>query len=224
MLTRLYNFLAVASIAAVLSLAALFGFLVSTGKLTAERFEMLADVLRGGAAEAVPAEAEVPADDQERPRAESAEEVRQQRRTERLARAGLERAMSDLEAQRELLDQVLHDVMTRQESLVAEQAAWQADQQKLRQETLDRGLEREVTYVSGLPSKLAKEHVILTWQENRDDALRLLNALRPSKTRDILRTFKEPEEVKVMHELLERLRNQGSEESTPGSGTTAGDE
>ena len=78
---------------------------------------------------------------------------------------------------------------------------------------------------SGADSKQVgvKEHVVRVWQKHQADAVRLLRAVGVSKGQRILEQFKTPEEIDTMHQLLEQLRLQGTEELTAGSGTTSGD-
>lgn len=225
---KLYEALSVLSIGTVLSVGAFGALLYFDGSLTGERVNMIGKVLRGEmddapanqlagtdtpAAESQPASA---------PSGSSAEELRRRRREDLLLRASLERARRDLMAQKLLLDQALQALIEKQERFSTEKAAWTEQMKKLQDTARDSGFELELTYVSKLPPKQAKEHLLMTWRKSRADALRLLNALKPSVGQQILEQLKSPEEVKVLHELLEQLGSQEINTLAPESGTTGG--
>lgn len=226
MLGKLYHSVAVVSIAIVLAGGALMGLLYGTGKLTGERLETIASVLRGeldesGVGEAVEPETKQPEDE---PAAKSASsvEIRQQRRDEQLWRAVDERAYRDRMAQRELLDQALQHLITAEERFEQDQARWQAELERRRGQVLDEGFAKELKIVSKLPPKIAKEHIVLKWKESPADAVRMLNALPESTTKRILGQMKTAEEVQITHELLERLSTEKIDQFKPRSGKTAG--
>jgi hypothetical protein len=225
-LGKLYHSLAVLSIAMVLAAGGLLGLLAGTGRLTTERLATIASLLRGEAVDMDREEAAevagTPAEAEPGNRSPSAEELRRQRREEQLRRALGERAYRDRLAQRELLDQALQHLITEQERFENEQARARAELERRQAEALDEGFEKELKLVSKLSPKLAKEHIILKWRESPPDAVRLLNALSESTGKRILGQMKTPEEIQIMHELLERLSEQKVDQLTPGSGKTAG--
>ncbi len=225
-LGKLYHSLAILSIAIVLAGGGLLGLLYGSGRLTAERVETIAKVLRGEADETeVGRVAEVggaPSEAEPGNRSPSAEELRQQRREEQLRRALSERAYRDRIAQRQLLAQALQHLITEQEQFESEQARARAELKQRQAEALDEGFAKELKIVSKLSAKLAKEHIILKWRESPPDAVRLLNALSESASKRILGQMKTPEEIQIMHELLERLSEEKVDQLEPGSGKTAG--
>ncbi len=210
MLSKLYNLLAVLSMAALLSLGSLVGYLVAFGKLDRTKAQQIVKLIRGDleipetqeqdqtqqAATSQPAAAG----------ASSAEAIAQQRRLARLHRAALDRAQRDLAARRELLDQVLADLITRQEQFEREKDEWVKRQQALLAKARDEGFARELAYIAKLSPKLGKDHLMRTYREDPTTAVRILNALSPSVGQRILDQFRSPEELQVLHDLLARLR------------------
>ena len=209
MLGKLYHTLAIISIAILLAGSALVGLLYGTGKLTPERVETIAQVLRGELDETAETEGgesvtEGPGAEQTAT-ADSTEDAGQQQRDEQLRRALGERAYRDLVAQRNLLDQALQHLITEEERFEENKAAWTAEQERRRGRAGDEGFEKECRIVSKLPAKLAKEHVLLKWKKSPADVVRLFNALPESTGKRILEQMKTPAEIQVMHELLELL-------------------
>ena len=229
MIAKVYNALAIVAIANMLALGGFAGFLIIGGKLTPERAEAIASVLRGEMDEAAAAEeGDVEGTDEgaaagpERRR--SGEEVRMAREHDRMRHLEIERARRDVEARQQLLDQSLHDLVTGQEEFTEERQAWTKERAKLTTEDQDRGFEQELEYVAGLAPKQAKEHLILVYNKHSADAVRLLMHMDVSRGKRILAQFKTPEELQIMSQLLEQLRNQDEAIPADESGTTAGDE
>jgi hypothetical protein len=213
-LAKLYNAVAIVSIATLLATGALVGVLFGTDRLTPERLETIAEVLRGELDEDSAAEGEDAAMTQpsaEPTAAPSAEQLKEEQRDEQLRRALQERAYRDLRAQRELLDQALAHLISAEERFEESKAEWQAQLKRRRGETRDEGFEKEVEYVTKLPAKQAKKHLVLKWEEHPADAVRLLDALPTSTGKRILEQLETPEELQIMHELLERLGQQSLE-------------
>jgi len=206
---KLYNAVAVLAIAHILALGALVGMLYARGQLTPERVELIAKVLRGEldqpADEAAADGQAVAAGQDEESKKRSEEEIRRQRRDDQLRRVLGERTYRDWVAQKRLLDQALQQLVLAQERFEAEQVRIRRELQERRGQAVDEGFQREKALVARLPPKLAKQHVLMSYAKSPADALRLLSALPESTTAEILAQMKSPEEIKVMHELLERL-------------------
>lgn len=231
MIGKLYSVLAFCCIAAVLAGGGLAAYLYFTGKLDAQRIEAIAGVLRGEAA-AVDATAAAATQPAARPGEgrSTAEEIREQRRRDEVTRALAERAVRDVAARQDLLDQAARQVLAESEQLKRDRADWKAQQdvalaaaeRKKKSGEKDDGFDKELKLVAGLPPAAAKEHLIRTWKKRPPDAVRLINGLSTARVTKILEQFKTPEEQQIMHELLEQLRHQDST-STPAPGTGPGD-
>jgi hypothetical protein len=227
MLAKLYNGLAILAIATTLAVGAFVGLSFGSGRLTGERIETIAAVLRGeydDAAGDAATTQPVERDGAVRPSGtRSAEQVRQALVSGQLRRAALERAARDVAARQELLDHAMQHLLSRQEKFEQDRSAWTEQRRKETEALRDVGFQQELRLVGRLSPKLAKEHVIRSWQKHKADAVRLLRALNESKGQRILEQFKTPEEIDIMHQLLEQLRLQGTNELAAGSGTTSGD-
>jgi 3-oxoacyl-ACP reductase-like protein len=222
MMRKIYNLLAGAALAVVLALAGLVAWLAVSGKLSAQRIEQVAALLRGQSTAAEPASApqSQPAS---QPAAVSLDAAHDARIRSQLQKAALDRAARDVEARRELLTHVLQDVISRQEKLDSDRSAWIAQKNKLSKDVKDKGFQREVEYVTRLSPEQAKEHVVRVWQKQKADAVRLFNALEPGKGQKILEEFTTPTELQIVHELLEQLRIQDVDEFVSGTGTPRDD-
>ena len=225
MFGKLFNTLAMLSLAAVLAAGAFVGYLFGTGKLNGARLNLLASVLRGELDQplspSVPA-VTPPTEASSVVRAPTEQEVRALRKRQHLEMLEAERAARDLEAQRRLLDQALQHVLQEQERLAQERAAFVQQRQRIKETARDEGFQKELAIVTSLQPRQAKEHILRTWQKEPADAIRLLNAMDESTVKRILEQFRSPEELKVQSDLLEQIRLQGLEGYAQTSGRTGG--
>lgn len=211
MLSRIYHALAVIALATMLALGGFGGFLVGTGKLTGPRVEKLAAVLRGELDQWPEAPTSQPTSQPAggpTQRAQSAEEIRSARLNEQMQRATLERAARDVLARQTLLDKTLQHLISEEERFEQQRTAWNAEKQALSQSARDEGFQRELEYVGGLAPRQAKDHLLRTWNKDRGEAVRLINGLDTDRGKRILAELKTPEELEILHELLEQLRAQ----------------
>lgn len=224
-MTKLYHLLAIVSIPLLLAGSGLVAYLAYAGRLSGPTLAAAAEALRGvgpkpaAAAQPLapqPAAADPAVAGAARP---SAESLNTARRAERLQRAVLERAASDVAARQALLDQSLQSLLKLQESVSQQQKSLTAARERQSADGRNDGFAREVEYVAKLSPKLAKEHVLRTFRSAKADAVRLFMALQPAQGQRILEQFRTPEEIDVMHDLLEQIRIQEAP-STPASGTT----
>ncbi len=212
MLSKLYNLIAIPSIALLLAASGFLGYLGYSGKLDGQRLEQIASVLRGEMDEDAANAAEKDGGDgsadaaQTAGGAQSAEAIREARRQSQLRRAVLERAAADAAARKALVDQSLAHLVTLQERFETQKKEWVQQKEALAAEARDRGFKKELEYVEKLPPKLAKEHVLRSWEKHKADAVRLFMAMQPRTGQRILEELKSPKELEVLHELLEQLR------------------
>jgi hypothetical protein len=225
-LTKVFNAVAALALATLLAGGGFVGFLFGTGRLNASRLEAIASVLRGELPEVNASEpanvnttsAPVAAE----PPVGTEDEVRNLRKRQRLEMLATERAVRDLEAQRQLLDQVLQHVVQEQERLAMEKVEFARQREKVKDATRDEGFQKELDLVSGLQPRQAKEHLLRLWQKQPADAVRLLSAMEDSRAKRILEQLKTPTELQVQTDLLEQIRLQGSEGHANASGKTDG--
>ncbi|GEM_PF-853268 len=242
MFTKLFNGLAAISLATVLALGGVVGYLFGSGHLSADRLQIMARLMRGelddlpglrGSATAEgqsgPGAASQPrpaGPDSETFSATTEDELRRARQRQHLEMLELERAARDLQAQRRLLDQVLQHVMQEQERLAEQRTEWLAQREKLSKAAVDEGFQKELALVSGLQPRAAKEYILRLWQKQPADAVRLLHAMEENRALRILEQFKTPEELTVQSNLLEgiRLHGAGSSPSDADRATESGSE
>lgn len=227
MIGKLLNVAGALSLAALLALGGLVGFLVLTGRLDAERADLMVQVLRGELQPQETAEViEDAAEDvpPEETRQQSGDEVRALRKRAHLERLEIERSLEDLQAQRRLLDHVLHQIVQEQEKLETDKDTFEQQREQIVAAARDEGFQKELSYVRVLSPKQAKEHLLRVWKRNETDAVRLLIELDVRQGKRILEEFKTEEELNIQTELLEQIRSKGLEGYASASGKTAGDE
>jgi hypothetical protein len=229
LIAKLFNTVATLALATLLAGGGFVGYLFSTGHLSRARIETMARVLRGELDEPAPTAEAAPSvaaatPTAAAPRAGSEDEVRDIRRREHLERLETERAASDLEARRHLLDQVLQHVVQEQERLTAERKTTETvTQRKKTQETaLEAGFQKELGLVSDLQPRQAKEHILRVWKKQPADAVRLLKEMDEGRVKRVFEQFKTPEELQIQSDLLEQIRLQGMEGPANVSGKTKG--
>lgn len=230
MLGKVYNLLAAVALATLLAAGGFVGVLFGTGRLDGDKVELLAQALRGELTGSVAATqpATQPADDGSGVASESRgvteEEVRRLRKREHLERLETERAARDLEAQRRLLDQVLAHAVQEQERLTAQRQALElAAQQKVQAaEVQDAGFAKELSLVSNMQPRQAKEHLLRVWRKQPADAVRLLKELDEGRVKRIMDQFKTAEEMQIQSELLEQVRLQTTTGPATASRMTTG--
>lgn len=226
MLDKLYSGLSVFAIATVLSTGGFVGVLFMSGKLSGEKMAEIRKVLRGESLTpasrpasqptSAPAEGEheAPAT---KPHGADFEARRSQ---ERLQKAELERARRDVLAQRDLVDQAMQRLISETEHFDAQRNAWSEQQKRMRDTSADEGFQRELEYTRKLAPAQAKDHLLKVWAKDKDQAVRLLTAMKTSEGNRILEQLKTPQELDTLHELLERLGKQESDTITPESRKT----
>jgi hypothetical protein len=226
-LTKVFNAMGAFALATLLASGGFVGYLFGTHRLSAQRLETMAGVLRGdfdvGAPPTTePAAAPVTSAPAQEPPVSTVEELKKTRKRERLELLATERAVRDLEARRRLLDQVLQHVVQEQEHLAVEKKEFAEQREKIRSASRDEGFSKELELVSGLQPRQAKEHILRLWQKQPADAVRLLSAMDETRAKRILEQFKTPEELQTQSDLLEQIRLQGTEGHADASGTTQG--
>lgn len=222
MLSKLYNLLAIFSVATIVATGGFSGYLFATGRLSADQVSQFKAVLRGDSIQNQKSKIQnAPAATQPAPNDQTAktksepppvEDPRAALRRDQLQRALLDRAAADVTARQTLLNQTVQQMMTMQEDFDRSKKDWQAQQDKLVKKARDAGFEKELDYVTKLPPKLAKEHIMRAWAKEKSDVVRMFSAMDRSAGQKIMEQLKTPAELQMMHELLEQLRLQSPEQ------------
>lgn len=208
---KLYSYMSIIAIATVMSWSGIGAYLAATGRISAESLGQIARILRGEpptppvASQPAPTSQAVVEDE---PMARSADEVREQRKQEHLQSLRLDRARRDVDARVALLKQAQLSLVQEQEAFETRRKQWEDQRRKLADKARDEGFERELALVGAMAPKQAKDYVIRTWRKQPIDAVRLVNALPPVKSKKLLDQFKTEEEQDLIAQLLEQLRLQ----------------
>jgi hypothetical protein len=223
MIARIYNALAIVAIATLLAFNGFCAYLVGSGRLNAGRLATIAAVLRGELEYSAQA-ASAPEATQAAAQSlggQSADPVRAARQAAALRGQMLERAKHDVEARQRLLDQALQHLLDEQEQAKAQQTAATRERAKGSADQ-DPGFQRELEIVAGLPPAQAKEYIVRLWKKQPADAVRMVMNLDTSRVKKVFGQMKTPEEMEVISQLLEQLRQQDPESYAQESGTTEG--
>ncbi|MCH7870512.1 MAG: hypothetical protein IID33_02315 [Planctomycetes bacterium] len=227
MFSKLYGLVAIISVALLLAGSGFVGYLLYADKLTVERLELVASVLRGELDDALEDEEAQPAGDEQTPggrhAARSASEIDDARRHQQMQSAVLDRSADDAAARQTLLDQTLAHLVGLQEQFQTEKAEWVKQKETLAADARDRGFRKELDYVKSLSSKQAKEHIVRTWRKNKADVVRIFMAIPTRQGKTIMAQLKTPSEMDLLHELLEQLRLQDVEGLAAESRRSRGD-
>ncbi|MDX2197561.1 MAG: hypothetical protein SF069_01160 [Phycisphaerae bacterium] len=235
-MSKLYHMLATVAIAQLLALGGVLGYLGATGGLSAGSIEQIVRILRGEEFVSASA-ASQPTSSQAASQASSqpvmaaavddnevttaAERVAARARESRLSGLRVQRALQELAAREELLRHAQQSLIEDQEAFEAERTRWNDQRSKLAQQAQDEGFKSELRSVTDMSPQLAKEHLMRTWKKSEVDAVRLLNALPPTKKKKILEQFKGQEEFDLMHRMLEQVRLQEPEARAAKAGMPA---
>ena len=214
MLTKLFNLIAVMSIATLLAVGSLGGYLYGTGKVTPQHLRWMLEVARGDHDEQLAPEdatdpnAPVTAEqEQVLLREKRTETLRDRIRAKNLLDAQVERALKNVVARQELLDQAMQELINKQEALASSRDQWQKQRKQLINADQEAGFKDELDTVSNLEASQAKAHLLMKYDAEPAEAVRLLRAMPMAKRKRILAELKSPQELKLMHELLEQLSN-----------------
>ena len=106
------------------------------------------------------------------------------------------------------------------EQFETQRKAWLEQQQRMRESNADEGFNRELEYVRKLPASQAKDHLLKVWEKEKADAVRIIAAMKPADGKRILEQLKSPQELEILHELLEQIRKQDVDSLVPESRKT----
>ena len=218
MLKRIYNAVAILAIVNLLVMAVLIGVAWASGRLSAERVEQLAMVLRGEFDEEQ-APTTQPAATQPAPQAAS-EKIRHDEELEEILARRFDWHRRELENLVSLIDAARLEQLQQREALQQEVAQYeQAKQAWLEQEQRD-GFKRSLEYFESVDPKIAKE---LLRQKKETDAAQFLSAMNSRKGRDIIEACSTPEDRawigRVLNTIEQGAASQAEDPTTPTGST-----
>jgi len=218
LLKRIYTVVAILAIVNLLVMVVLIGVAWASGRLSAERVEQFAMVLRGELDEEQ-APATQPAATQPAPQAAS-EKIRHDEELEEILARRFDWHRRELENLVSLMDAARLEQLQQREALQQEMAQYeQARQAWLEQEQRD-GFKRSLEYLETVDPKIAKS---LLQQKKDADAAQFLSAMNSRKGRDIIEECTTPEDRewigRVLNTIEQGAASQAEDTTTPTGST-----
>ncbi|MCP4248220.1 MAG: hypothetical protein GY778_14335 [bacterium] len=205
-LKKAYQVAALLAVAHLLGLGGVIGYLVATGKLTGERVQQMAEVLRGGP-QAAAAEPVDPGDPNAAP-AQPDSPVGRTQSNEELGRYVADRRRAELDQQAATIRDYRLEVTREREAFRREVAEWE-DQWKRRQDQeQSEGFKKDLEIFSALKAKDAVHYLL---QNSVEEVARMLQQMEPRKAKKIIEAAKTPAARKKMSEVLQAMREIGPE-------------
>jgi len=218
LLKRIYNAVAILAIVNLLVMAVLIGVAWASGRLSAERVEQIAMVLRGELGKDQ-APATQPAATQPAPQAAS-EKIRHDEELEEIFARRFDWHHRELQNLVSLIDTARLEQLRQREALQQEVAQYEeARQAWLEQEQRD-GFKQSLVYLESIDPKIAK---YLLQQKKEADAAQFLSAMNSRKGRDIIEECTTPEDRewigRVLNTIEQGAASQAEDTTTPTGST-----
>jgi hypothetical protein len=219
---RIYHILALIALVAVFALAGFTGFLFGTGRLSAQRVDQIAMVLRGEFPKPAAAPASQPATQPAppAPQPSRAEIARMQAQKEYYELAG-ERLRAEADQRRQLNQRIQLDITRESEHLEARRQ--EEDKARPRKPgpptpAQSQAMEKELEVFSTMDPKLARD---LLMNRKEPDAIQLFMQLEPNRVKKIVDACKTEEERTWIGRILNQLHNMDSERADGVDGPAA---
>ncbi len=208
MFKQLYHILALLAILHLLVLGGLIGWLIVSGKLDAEKARNIAAVMRGE----LPAAPTTTAPATSRPVIEaqpvlaqaSTEKIERERNTDELNRLLDDRRRREIADRQNLIDAAMLRITRERESFAKEVSDFEKAQKATRLDTQGAGLERELTILSGISGKAARDVLM---KKSEPDAVQLLLSMKPRTATDIVESCKTEEQKTWAVKILQEVAN-----------------
>ena len=203
---RLYQIISLIAVIQLLATSGLIGYMFATKRLTAERVDAIARVIRGET-EAPEAPASRPAAEPGKPESATSQIARTRAQEEWLALM-VERQGRELQDRARLNQTIQLDVMRRLEEIDRREKAFAEQQKKLQEEQSQDGFAREVELMTAIEATRARK---LLMMRKEPDAVRLLMSMDAARAKKILDTCKTAEEMEWAGRILDQLHNLNNE-------------
>lgn len=217
MLQRLYHALAILAIAHLVAIAGIAVHLVVSGRLDAQKAEMVAQILRGEPLAA----ATQPAASQPAPETEAAQQaivLPQTEQDRQLLQALLERERAEIRYREELAEREKLALMREREELEKLRARIEAERRAREATSQAEGFTKELEVLSSVK---AKQRKLLLMQKEDAEVVRLLKAMDPRLAKQVIEACKTPEEMAWISRILAQF--EGSASSQPAAEASAAD-
>jgi flagellar motility protein MotE (MotC chaperone) len=209
-MSRIYHFLALIALINLFAIAGLVGYLFASGRLSTERVDQIAKVMRGEfpasqPASSQPASAPAPAE----PSRAEIERVRVQREYYELVS---ERHLRELEDRERLNQTIQLDVSRKLEEIEKEKAMLAQQRRQIVQQGEQGGFAQMVELYSGMEPAKAKD--LLKNHTKEADAAAVLSKMDENRAKKIFNACKTADEMLWLGRILGQIRQAGE----PGAG------
>lgn len=201
MFKRLYHILALLAMINLFTVAGLVGFLITTGRLNAERADQIGAVLRGEWPEST-APTTQPAAASAAPEASGAEIARLQARKQYYDLLA-ERHKREIEDRQTLGKEIQLETIRLLDLIERKEKAFKEQKQQLQQESAQIGQERQLEVFSKIEPEQAKQ--LLRSQMKEPDAVRLMLQMDASRVSKIVNACETPEEKLWIGRILNQI-------------------
>ncbi len=220
----LWRLLSILAIANLIAIAAFVGWLWQTGRMDAQRFELLKTILASSTSEdaARLEEENLIAEEAARVAAEGRklleapftriEQIAASERFEERAQLAMKTLNDEQARLASEIGEREDAVANREGALDARRAAWEQAIADEKQRETSEQFKKAVKLLEGMPPKQSKEWILeLVANGKVEQAVKYLDAMSGTKSANLLKAFKSPAEAKTATDLLERLRSLGLE-------------
>jgi hypothetical protein len=203
MVKRLYQVVSLLAVVLVFALLGLGGYLYAKGRLTPERVDQIAALLRGESL-TPPAPATQPSAAPVKPETANVEIERSQEQRALYAMVA-ERQKRELEDRARLNRRIQYEVVQKLEEVQRREAELQAEREALAAEQMQDGFARELEVFSTISPARSRD---LLMERKDADVVRLFMEMDESRVKRIIDTCKKAEEMEWAGRILDQLHTQ----------------
>jgi len=200
MLKKAYRIVALVALLHFVAAAGVVGYLVATGKLTAEQAERIAEVLRGELAQ--PQGAQADTIEEAPPPANSAESLQRGQLREEMGRYRADRRRTELEQQAAAARAALLQVTREREALERQVASFESRQQTRKKQEESVGFKKDLSLLSSLKPK---DSLYFLLQKSPEDAAKVLLLMETRKAKRIIEAARSPAQKQRMGQIMQLL-------------------
>ncbi|HUU83401.1 MAG TPA: hypothetical protein VM243_07855 [Phycisphaerae bacterium] len=197
---KAFRLVALLALLNVLAAGAGLAYLVGSGRLTAERVEQIATVLRGEwpAPQTAQAQEIAPVE----PPAKSAEAIENEQTTEQITRHMIDRRMAELEQQAATARAALLKVTREREAHQREKDEFAAQRRQRDTQERSEGFRKDLALLGSLNAKVAVDYLL---QKPPEDAAQMLLQMETRKAKRIIEAAKTTAQKKKMGQIYQLL-------------------
>lgn len=211
---RLFQVISLIAIVQLLALSGLIGYMFATGRLTAERIDQIAKLIRGESAPTT-APATQPVVVAVKPESATSQIARSQVQHGLLAMIA-ERQSRELQDRAKLNQTIQLDVVRKLEEIERREKAFVEQQKNLQEQQSQDGFARDLELMTSIDATRARK---LLMMRKEPDVARMLMSMEPARAKKIIDTCKTDDEMEWARRILDQLHNLNNEQAAAaGSG------